>query len=74
MGILPDANSGALLQITPSAAVSAGVRSVPVISIQVFCAMSGPAPAVFTDVMVGNPRPAAGVTTDCWIEGDAPLV
>ena len=52
VGILPDAKSGALLQITPVAGVVVGTRFVPFTSMNVFWAMSVPPHDVFTMAIV----------------------
>ena len=61
VGIIPEANSGALLQNTPPAGVLAGTRLVPWISIQPFGAIALGPHAVLTAVMTGVP--AAGCVT-----------
>jgi len=65
VGISPEAKEGAVLQIVPLAGVLAGTRSVPLITIKVFWAITGPALAVVTDVIAAlvllAPRTANGV-------------
>src|SRR5947209_16423985 len=59
--ILPEANSGALLQTTPVEGVLAGTRLVPLITVHELGAISLPPNAVVTSVMRG--RPVAPVVT-----------
>lgn len=52
LGMRPEANSGASLQITPLGGVVAGTRLLPLIAMNVFWAISGPPEAVLTPVMM----------------------
>src|ERR1035437_5673795 len=52
VGILPELNSGAVLQLKPFGPRSSGASPVPLISIQVFCAISEPPPAALMEVML----------------------
>src|SRR5437588_10718724 len=63
MGIRPEANSGAELQVIPLGPTLLGARLVPLISIQVFGAMSGEPPTVLTDVIVGETLIVGGLDT-----------
>src|SRR5437868_14613533 len=58
----PAANDGAVSQITPSGGVVGDTRLAPRISIHVFCAISGPPPAVFTEATAVTSGMAARAT------------
>ena len=61
VGIRPEANSGALLQITPAAGVLLGTRFGPCICTHAFGAINGASePAVLMEVIVGRTLPAGG--------------
>ena len=65
VGIWPEANDGAVLQIMPAAGVVAGTRFAPLITIKVFCAMLGPPLAVPTEVM--TEAPPVGGAAPAWV-------